>query len=107
MIVPSKRDWLEVAGRHTLTDVYERALRAASGIIWQRMGHVAAGNITSLGHDYFDPSRAVIAQYLRHTGRIAEAQEVEAIGCNEPPPPAGFGNLSPTELAALRQFMGG
>ena len=98
-------DWLHDSRRHGLTDLHERALRAASGILWQRIGMVAAGCGAEFGRDYFDPGRTVIAEYLRHTGRAEEAQQVLAIGCNEPPPPTGFTGLSGSALAALRDSL--
>jgi hypothetical protein len=104
---PSDRDWLGESKRHDITMVCEQALRAASGIIWQQLGFIAAGGMSRIGADYFDPSRAVIAEYLRHTGRLQEAQEVEAIGCNEPPPRTGFVRLTPAALADLRRTMEG
>ncbi len=101
----SKRDWLADSTRHTMTWVCERALRAASGITWQHLGGIASGRVATLGHDYYDPARAVIAEYLRHTGRMEEAAEVEAIGCNEPPPPTSFARLTPAQIAELRGAM--
>ena len=102
-----RRDWLTESRQHDITCVCERALRAASGIIWQQMGFLAAGNIGSVGRDYYDPSRQIIAEYLRHTGRAEEAAEVAAIGCNEPPPHTGFERLSGAQVAALRSSMRG
>lgn len=99
------RDWLDESRRHNMTDVYERALRAAAGIIWQRLGTMAAGGAMDFGRDYFDPGRTVIAEYLRHTGRVDEAQQVLAIGCNEPPPPTGFTQMTASALAKLRDTL--
>jgi hypothetical protein len=98
-------DWLALTRRHNITCDCERGLRAASGITWQRLALLAAGMAADLGQDYFDPTRAIIAAYLRHTGRRDEAAEVEAIGCNEPPPPTSFGSLSPAEIADLKNAL--
>jgi hypothetical protein len=102
-----KSVWLDSAGRFSATCACERGLRAASGILWQRLGLLASGHLSELGQDYFSPGRRVIAEYLRHTGRSEEAMEVEAIGCNEPPPSTSFGGLTGKRLAELRDSLGG
>jgi hypothetical protein len=102
-----RRDWIAETSTYRITCVCERALRAASGIAWQRLARVAAENGAAAARDYFDPSRAIIAEYLRHTGRLQEAAEVEAIGCNEPPPATGFGKLDAAQWQMLRGAMGG
>jgi hypothetical protein len=38
---------------------------------------------------------------------MEEAQEVEAIGCNEPPPRIGFGELSAVQKAELKAALRG
>jgi hypothetical protein len=98
--------WLTGAARFKMTCLCEHGLRAASGILWQRLGLLASGNASELGADYFSPSRRVIAEYLRHTGRVEEANEVEAIGCNEKPPHTGFGGLTAAQRDALRESLG-
>ena len=103
---PEPRDWLAETRHHDITFVCERALKAAAGITWQTLGLLAA-NGARAGHDYYDPTRTIIAEYLRHTGRLDEAAQVEAIGCNEPAPHTGFGLLSATERAALRDALRG
>lgn len=100
-------DWIDGSGRHRFTTVCERALRAAAGIQWQHMGAIAAGQAAAFGQDYYDPARAIIAEYLRHTGREEEACEVQAIGCNEPAPRTGFAPLTEAERSALRAAMRG
>ena len=99
------RDWLAEARHHDITWVCERALKAAAGIVWQQLGHIASGRMHSVGHDHYDPARTIIAEYLRHTGRPEEAMAVEAIGCNEPPPKTGFERLTAAQAADLRSAM--
>jgi hypothetical protein len=102
-----RRDWLEESSRHDMTWICERALRAAAGITWQHLGGIASGRAGAVGRDYYHPARSVIAEYLRHTGRMQEAAEVEAIGCNEPPPHTGFAALTEATLAEMRRAMRG
>jgi len=71
------------------------------------MAFLASGTMSELGADHFAVSRQVVAAYLRRTGRIDEAMEVEAIGCNEPPPPTGFGRLTAAQRDDLRDVLGG
>jgi len=104
---PKNHDWLADSRRHDITCICERALQAASGIAWQRLGRIAAGGIDTLGEDFYDPTRTIIAEYLRHTGRLDEAAEVEAVGCNEKPPHTGFGSLSAAQLAEMRASLSG
>ena len=104
---PAGRDWLVESQRHDMTFVCERGLRAASGITWQRLGSLASGGTNGLGRDFYDPTRVIIAAYLRHTGRVEEAREVEAIACNEPPPRLGFGELSALQKAELKAALQG
>jgi len=101
-----RRDWTGPA-RFRMTWACERGLAAAAGILWQRLAALAAGQMEEIGEDYFSPSRRVIAEYLRHTGRHEEAMEVEAIGCNEPAPVTGFGGLTVAQRAHLRNILGG
>jgi hypothetical protein len=102
-----RRDWTAGDERFQMTWLCERGLRAAAGILWQRLTAIAAGHMSDIGEDYFSPSRRVIAEYLRHTGRPEEAMEVEAIGCNEPAPVTGFGKLTAAQRAGLRDSLGG
>ncbi len=101
-----RRDWTGPA-RFRMTWACERGLAAAAGILGQRLAAMAAGQMEEIGEDYFSPSRRVIAEYLRHTGRHEEAMEVEAIGCNEPAPVTGFGSLTVAQRARLRDRLGG
>ena len=107
MAVPTRRDWLSDTRRHQRTDACERGLRAAAGIVWQHLGRIASGGGANAGEDFFDPARTVVAEYLRHTGRMEEAIQVEALGCNEKPPAIGFSRLSAVQIDELRQAMQG
>jgi hypothetical protein len=107
MDAQDRRDWLQEGQRHDMTCVCETALHAAAGITWQRLGWIAAGGTSTIGQDYLDPTRTIIAEYLRHTGRLDEAIEVLAVGCNEPPPPTMFGNVDPAKAAELRDVLRG
>jgi hypothetical protein len=98
--------WHEPVARFDVTCACEHGLRGAAAILWQQLGFLAAGHIRELGADYFSPSRQVIAAYLKRTGRMEEAMEVEAIGCNEPPPAIGFARLTPAQLQGLRDSLG-
>ncbi len=101
------RDWLEDSRRHDITCICERALKVAADITWQRLERLATTGMGALGEDYFDPTRTIIAAYLRQTGRVAEAAEVEAVGCNEKPPRTGFGALTAQQRAELRDALRG
>jgi hypothetical protein len=105
MDAPNHRDWLAESSRHDITCVCENALHAAAGTTWQCLGLLAGGAMSSIGQDYLDPTRTIIAEYLRHTGRFDEAVQVLAVGCNEPPPPAMFASITPRQQAALRQAL--
>jgi hypothetical protein len=108
MAYTQPRDWLEDSRRHDMTCICERALKVAAEVTWDRLERIAATGMSALGDDYFDPTRSIIAAYLRQTGRVAEAAEVEAVGCNEPPPRTGFGALTAEQQAELRDvFRGG
>lgn len=99
--------WPGSAERFGVTCACEHGLRGAAAVLWQQLGFLAAGQISELGADYFSPSRQVIAAYLKRTGRLEEAMEVEALGCNEPPPATGFGRLSLAQREGLRDILGG
>ncbi len=101
------RDWLEETQRHDMTCICERAVQAAANVAWQRLERIANTGMSALGEDYFDPTRTIIAAYLRGTGRVIEAAEVEAVGCNEPPPRTGFGALTAQQRADLRNTIRG
>jgi hypothetical protein len=99
--------WPAPAARFDMTTACEHGLRAAAGILWQGLGLLAGGQASDLGADYFSPSRQIIAEYLRRTGRPEEAMEVEAIGCNQPPPQTGFGALTAAQRGDLRDALRG
>jgi hypothetical protein len=101
------RDWLEDSRRHDMTCICERALKVAAEVTWHRLERIAATGMGALGDDHYDPTRSIIAAYLRQTGRVVEAAEVEAIGCNEPPPRTGFGALTAQQRAELRDALRG
>ena len=107
MDAPHHRDWLQEGRRFDITCICERALHAAAGMTWQRLGWLAAGGMSSIGQDYLDPTRSIIAEYLKHTGRMEEAGEVLAVGCSEAAPPAVFGAVSAQDRAALRDALSG
>jgi hypothetical protein len=98
--------WPAPDARHDVTCTCEHGLRAASGILWQGLGLLAGGHAKDLGADYFSPARQMIAEYLKRTGRPDEAMQVAAIGCNEPPPPTGFGALTAAQRDHLRDVLG-
>jgi hypothetical protein len=70
--------------QYNQTVAYEKGLHKASAALLQLLALQRAGIISNSADDYNLP-RLVVATYLKSTGRLEEANEVLAIGCNAPP----------------------